>query len=107
MLTELENKTLKTLNTKFFNSKVEDNPSLKSEKDSLELMMVELYQKYKDPNKANVLYSLQTEVNGLQTQMKSNINQVIINIDNTKVNIILNTAIRRPIQENSKHCQGL
>ncbi len=83
MLSELENKTLNTLNTKFFGLK--SNPAeVKTQSDNIQLSMVELYRKYKDPTSVDRLLEVQRNVNEIQKDMKENIKKVVSNIDNAK-----------------------
>jgi hypothetical protein len=86
MLSELENKTLNTLNTKFFGLKSnQSNPvDIKTQSDNIQLSMVELYRKYKDPTSVDRLLEVKRNVNDIQKDMKENIKKVVSNLDNAK-----------------------
>ena len=83
MLNELENKSLSTLNTKFFGLKSNPNES-KSHSDNIQLNMVELYRKYKDPASVDRLLDVKKDVKDIQNEMKTNIRKVVSNIESAK-----------------------
>jgi hypothetical protein len=83
MLAELESKSLNLLNTKFFNLK-SNNPDIKSHSDNIQLNMVELFRKYKDPGNVDRLVDVQNDVNDIQRHMKDNVKNIISNIDNAQ-----------------------
>jgi hypothetical protein len=87
MLSELENKTLKTLNTKFFN--LTDNSGIKSYVDDIQLSMVELYRKYKDPSNVDRLFEIKKDVSEIHTDMKSNVKKIMVNIEDATVIYII------------------
>jgi hypothetical protein len=88
MLTELQNKTLKTLNTKFYNTNPnEDNSNLRSYVDEMESFMVELYRKFKDPGGEDKIFSINRDVEDIKYQMSENVKKVMHNIDNASVNL--------------------
>jgi hypothetical protein len=87
MLSELESKTLKTLNTKFFTTGNlnNENSNLKSYIDEMELLMVELYRKFKDPGGVDRLYTMNRDVNEMKQTMSQNVKKVMNNIDDASV----------------------
>jgi hypothetical protein len=86
MLTELENKTLKSLNTKFINIKEED--TLKPNRDEFQLNMVELHRKYCNPSNVDKLFEIQKDVKDIEIDMKKNVKNMVSNIENASVNFI-------------------
>lgn len=83
MLSELENKALKILNTKFFN--LTDNSNVKSYSDDIQLTMVELYRRYKDPSNVDRLIEIKKDVSDIQLEMKGNVKKIIHNIEDATV----------------------
>jgi hypothetical protein len=92
MLGELENKTLKTLNTKMFNNygnrNSNDNSNAKSYLDETQLYLVELYRKYRDPGSVDRLHAIQKDVDTIQIEMKDNVKKMMSNIDDASVYLI-------------------
>lgn len=100
MLTELENKCLSTLNTKFFGLKSNPN-DIKTHSDNFQLTMVELYRKYKDPASVDRLLDVKKDVAEIQSEMKNNIKKVVSNIDSAK-NLEVQSEKLKLIGENYK-----
>lgn len=85
MLSELENRTLKTLNAKFFNLNQTQNSDVKMHGDDIQLIMVELYRKYKDPASSDRLISAMNDVNDIKIDMGKNMRSMFDNISNVEV----------------------
>lgn len=102
MLSELQNKTLKTLNTKFFNLS-QDKESLSASKSDIQYSMMDLHKKYCNPASVDRLYELRNDVKDIHVTMKQNLSHMISNIDSAQVYIIHNKATREKISRYKKH----
>ena len=87
MLSDLENKTIKTLNSKVFNttSLNNENYNTKSYVDEMELFMVELYKKFKDPGGVDRLYTINRDVADIKHTMSQTVKKAMNNIDDATV----------------------
>jgi hypothetical protein len=83
MLTELESKSLNLLNTKFFNLR-SNKEEIKTHSDNIQLNMVELYRKYKDPGNVDRLIDIKRDVDDMQRHMKENVKKMVSSIDDAK-----------------------
>ena len=83
MLSEIESKSLNVLNTKFFNLK-SSNTETKSHSDNIQLNIVELFRKYKDPVNVDRLVDVQRDVNDIQRHMKDNVKKMVTNLDDAQ-----------------------
>ena len=82
MLGELENKALYDLNKNYLDKiGQEENSSFKKTADSIQLYMCELEQKYRDIGNVDQIKSIQKDVDEIQTDMKSNMNKMILNLE--------------------------
>ena len=92
MLTDLENKTIKTLNSKVFNTSSisSENYNTKSYVDEMELFMVELYRKFQDPGGVDRLYTINRDVDDIKHTMSKTVKKAMNNIDDATVWISLN-----------------
>lgn len=94
MLSELENKFLKILNARFnYTSQMNENSNLQPYVDDMELFMVELYRKFKDPGDVDRLHTINKDVIDIKYQMSENVKKVMHNIDNSSVNFMNNIFI--------------
>ena len=78
MLNEIENRCIKILNSKYFNSK--DN-KLNEYVNDIILIIVEIYQKYKDPIKIDKLSEVKKDIKDISNKMRESINDVVNNIE--------------------------
>lgn len=85
MLSDLENRTLYDLNKNYLDNIGEDESLLssafKSTRDNIKLYMVELYQKYRDIGSIDKIRAIQTDVDVIKTDMKDNMNKMILNLE--------------------------
>jgi hypothetical protein len=82
MLSELENKSLKILNTKFFKLGTTET---KQHSDDIQLTMVELYQRYRDPSNVDRLHEMKRDVNDIKKEMDLSVKKMVKNIENATV----------------------
>lgn len=83
MLSDLADKSLKPLNSVYLPKISQDNAQseFKSNADDIQLQMVELERKNRDLTRSNNIQGIQTEVNIIQTTIKSNLNQMVENLE--------------------------
>jgi hypothetical protein len=80
MLNELQDKSLKILNSKYFGLGEKEGS-----KNDIQFHMAELYRKYTNPSNVDRLIDIRNDVSEIQLTMKDNIKQTINNIDNATV----------------------
>jgi hypothetical protein len=80
MLNELQNKSLKILNSKYFGLGEKDGG-----KNDIQFHMAELYRKYMNPSNVDRLHDINNEVHEIQLTMKDNIAKSLNNIDSANV----------------------
>jgi len=81
MLAELQNKCIKKLISKIFNTEDDtSNSNIKPELDNMQLNMVEIYRKYNTPGNVDTLTTIKNDVNEIKINMKKNINTMVSNI---------------------------
>lgn len=90
MLSELEQKSLKSLNEVYLPKISQDNIQsvFKSYADDIQLSMVEFERKYRDLTRSDNIKGLQSEVNSIQITMKGNLNQMVQNLEVVSVSHI-------------------
>jgi hypothetical protein len=83
MLRELHDKSIKTLNSKYFNLGNSENKS-----NDVQFEMVELFRKYNSLSNVDRLHMVKTEVDDIKIVMRTNVNKMVDNIDQVEVNIV-------------------
>jgi len=95
MLAELQNKCIKKLTSKIFNTDLETpDPDAKTEIDNMQLNMVELYRKYNNPGKVDSLFTIKNDVEDIKSSVKNTMKTMLNNITElTVINNIINFII--------------
>lgn len=90
MLSDLQNKSIKKLTSKIFNTDLETpDPDAKTEIDNMQLNMVELYRKYNNPGNVDSLFQIKNDVEDIKSSVKSTIRTMVNNLSELTVNNII------------------
>lgn len=81
MLSELEMKALMTLNTKFFNVSTQGKIDTKQYSDNIQLTMVELHRRFRDPGNVDRLHLIQRDIDDMKKDMNYNLNKMVQNVN--------------------------
>ena len=77
MLSEIQNKCIKKLISKIFDT---ENADVKGEIDNMQLNMVELYRKYNNPGKVDTLWAIKNDVDDIKIDMNKKMTVMVSNM---------------------------